>query len=112
MQFEPDLNHRIWQVVATVPAGRVSTYGDIARLAGLPGAARRVGKALRDLPEETRIPWHRIINAQGRISPRGGSDGQYTQRERLEAEGVSFGGNNRVDLARYRWRPEAVENAD
>ena len=106
MSFEPDLNHRIWQVVATIPTGRVSTYGDVARLAGLPGAARRVGKALRDLPPDTRVPWHRVINAQGRISIRSGSAGQYTQRDRLEAEGISFGSHNRVDLKRYRWRPE------
>ena len=105
MQNEPDIDHRIWQVVALIPEGKVATYGDIAQQAGMPGAARRVGLALKRLPKETTIPWHRIINAQGRISLPTGSASQYTQRERLEAEGVVFRGNKSVDLGRYRWRP-------
>ena len=102
MNQEPDINHRIWQVVALIPAGKVATYGDVARMAGLPGAARRVGAALRALPQNTRIPWHRVINAQGRISLPEGSRSQYTQRERLEAEGIVFSRSNRIDLARFR----------
>ena len=102
MKQEPDINHRIWQVVALIPAGKVATYGDVANLAGLPGAARRVGAALRILPPDTKIPWHRVINAQGRMSLPEGSSAQYTQRERLEAEGVVFSAGNRVDLARFR----------
>ena len=104
-QPEPDINHRIWQVVALVPAGRVATYGDVARQAGLPGAARRVGYALRQLPPDSRIPWHRVVNAQGRISLPEGSASRYTQRERLEAEGIAFRGNRSIDLKRFRWRP-------
>ena len=102
MQQEPDINHRIWQVVALIPAGKVATYGDVARLAGLPGAARRVGAALRALPPDTRIPWHRVINAQGRISLPEGSRAQYTQRERLEAEGVVFSRGKQINLNRFR----------
>jgi methylated-DNA-protein-cysteine methyltransferase-like protein len=105
MVEEPDINHRIWQVVALIPPGSVATYGDVARLAGLPGAARRVGRALRDLPTGTRIPWHRVINAQGRISLPPGSDSQYTQRGALEAEGILFKPNNSIDLRRFRWNP-------
>ena len=101
-QPEADINHRIWQVVAFIPAGKVATYGDVARQAGLPGAARRVGAALRNLPADTRIPWHRVINAQGRISLPAGTAGQYTQRERLEAEGVVFRPNKSIDLQQYR----------
>ena len=86
-----------------IPAGKVSTYGDVARSAGLPGAARRVGRALKGLPKDTRIPWHRVVNAQGRISLPDGSAGQYTQRERLESEGVVFRGNRSIDMKRYRW---------
>jgi methylated-DNA-protein-cysteine methyltransferase-like protein len=63
VQNEPDIDHRIWQVVALIPEGKVATYGDIAQQAGMPGAARRVGLALKRLPKETTIPWHRIINA-------------------------------------------------
>ena len=65
----PDIDQRIWQVVALIPPGRVATYGDVARQAGMPGAARRVGRALGALPAGTRLPWHRLINARGRISP-------------------------------------------
>ena len=102
VEKEPDINHRIWQVVALIPAGKVATYGDVAKLAGLPGAARRVGAALRALPSDTKIPWHRVINAQGRLSLPEGSGAQYTQRERLEAEGVVFSKWKRVDLSRFR----------
>ncbi len=92
-------------MVAAIPAGRVSTYGDVARLAGLPGAARRVGRALRVLPADTRIPWHRVINASGRISLPEGSAGEYTQRSRLEAEGIVFSDRKTVCLQRFRWLP-------
>src|SRR3989454_4321660 len=71
---------KIWRVVARVPRGRVATYGQIARMAGLLNGARTVGWAMRALPEDRRIggrrvPWHRVINAQGAISLRGGEDG-------------------------------------
>ena len=102
-QHEPDINHRIWQVVALIPSGKVASYGDVARHAGMPGAARRVGMALRRLPTDTRIPWHRVINAQGRISLPDGSASQLTQRERLEAEGILFRINGSIDLRRFGW---------
>jgi len=101
----PDINQRIWRVVALIPPGRVATYGDVARHAGMPGAARRVGMALRGLPADTRIPWHRVINAQGGISLPAGSASCHTQRERLAQEGIVFRANQRVDLVRCRWRP-------
>ncbi|RLQ23696.1 methylated-DNA--[protein]-cysteine S-methyltransferase [Seongchinamella sediminis] len=100
--MEPDINQRIWQVVALIPAGKVATYGDVAAQAGLARGARRVGRALKMLPGDTRIPWHRVLNAQGRISLPAGSASQYTQRERLEAEGVLFKTNGAVDLRRFR----------
>jgi methylated-DNA-protein-cysteine methyltransferase-like protein len=99
-----DIDQRIWQVVSMIPRGRVATYGDVARQAGLAGAARRVGRALRGLPDDTRIPWHRVVNASGRISLPAGSRGQIIQRQRLEEEGVVFRGN-RLPLADYRWTP-------
>ncbi|WP_116367388.1 MGMT family protein [Parahaliea mediterranea] len=99
-----ELNQRIWQVVTSIPEGKVSTYGDIARFAGLPGAARRVGYALRQLPEGSKVPWHRVINAQGCISLPAGSEGEYTQRERLEAEGVRVCGG-KVALREFGWQP-------
>ncbi len=102
MQHEPDINERIWQVVALIPSGKVATYGDVAAQAGLPGAARRVGRALKILPSGTRIPWHRVVNGQGRLSLPDDSVSKYTQRERLEAEGVVFRKNSSIDLSRYR----------
>lgn len=105
MTHEPDINHRIWQVVALIPKGLVSTYGDVAQLAGLPRGARRVGLALKNTSSDTTIPWHRVINAQGRISLPQYCAGAQTQQERLEKEGVVFGANNSVDLKKYRWHP-------
>jgi methylated-DNA-protein-cysteine methyltransferase-like protein len=105
VQQEPDINQRIWRVVALIPAGRVATYGDIARHAGLPGAARRVGRALRGLPRDTRIPWQRVVNAQGRLALPPGDPSRERQRRRLEREGVRFGEGERIDLSRYRWQP-------
>lgn len=99
---DPDIDRRVWQVVALIPSGQVATYGDVAKQAGMPGAARRVGRALGRLPSDTRIPWHRVVNAQGRISLAEGSAGQYNQRERLEAEGVCFSASGRLDLRRLR----------
>ena len=105
--MEAGINERIWQVVAAIPRGCVSTYGEIAHRAGLPGAARRVGTALRALPPDTRIPWHRVINAGGRISLPRGSDSQRLQRQRLEAEGVEFKLNGSIDLRRFGWQTPA-----
>lgn len=100
-----DINTRIWQVIALIPEGKVTTYGDVARQAGLPGGARRVGSALRNLPKDTKIPWHRVINAQGKISLPPESRSSYVQRERLESEGVFFGSNRAVNMREFRWQP-------
>lgn len=100
---DPGINQRIWQVVAAIPSGRVATYGAIAQKAGLARAARRVGHALRGLPDSTRIPWHRVVNAKGDISFPRGSTPHETQRDRLENEGVEFKANGTIDLRRYGW---------
>lgn len=92
---------RVHALVSLVPPGRVATYGQIAdHIAGC--TPRMVGFALAALPPDSDVPWHRVINAQGGISPRGG-DGSARQRERLEAEGLCFGPDQRIDLGRYRW---------
>ena len=97
------INERIWQIVAMIPPGRVCTYGEVARQAGMPGAARRVGKALRDLPDDTRIPWYRVVNAAGRISLPESSPSRAFQRNQLENEGVVFSTANRLNLKHYGW---------
>jgi methylated-DNA-protein-cysteine methyltransferase-like protein len=102
---------RVYAVVRRIPRGRVATYGQVARLAGLGAQARQAGYALHALPWEGLAPWHRVINARGAISlpPAGGAD--LTQRLRLEREGVRFDARGRVDLARYGWRPGARVSA-
>lgn len=95
---------RIFHVVRSVPAGCVSTYGDVARLAGLPGRARYVGTLLSRLPTGSRLPWFRVINSQGRISFPEQSPLWLEQTSRLQAEGVSVR-EGRVDLRQYRWCP-------
>lgn len=94
---------RIRLVVALIPRGQVTTYGTVARLAGLPNHARLVGRILAGLPDTTRLPWHRVVNAARRLSPRGDPAAVVRQRARLEAEGVRFSGD-RV-LAAYLWQP-------
>ena len=93
---------RIYDVVRRIPRGRVSTYGQVAELAGLEGRARQVGYALHALPDGSGIPWHRVINARGEISARSGSDWGELQRYLLEAEGIEFDREGRVDLNRFR----------
>jgi methylated-DNA-protein-cysteine methyltransferase-like protein len=99
----PSTYDRIYAVVRKIPRGRVSTYGRVAELAGLGRAARQVGYAMAALPDHTTVPWHRVINAQGRISRRRGTGGDMEQRFRLEAEGVVFDSGGRVSLQRFGW---------
>jgi methylated-DNA-protein-cysteine methyltransferase related protein len=97
---------RIYAVVRRIPRGRVATYGQVAMLAGLPRQARLVGYALHALPERSGLPWHRVINAQGRFSlGRGQPGADLSQRFRLEAEGVRLDARGRVPLDRFGWRP-------
>lgn len=92
----------IYQWVRRVPEGKVATYGQIAGLAGN-CTARQVGYAMAGLQDDAGIPWHRIINSQGKISLRTGSEGHLLQRILLEAEGVVFSGDDKVDLTECRW---------
>ena len=84
---------RVWQIVAAIPRGRVATYGQIAALAGMPRHARLVGRTLSQLPAGSRLPWHRVVNAGMRLSPRGDDRAMVEQRRRLEREGVGFVGS-------------------
>ena len=93
---------RIIGAVKKIPRGRVSTYGNIAEVAGLPRRARLVGTVLRQTPASTRLPWFRVINSSGRISFPVDSDAYESQRSKLEAEGIELI-RGRVALKRYAW---------
>ncbi|MGI9302703.1 MAG: MGMT family protein [Gammaproteobacteria bacterium] len=93
---------RIWDTVKEIPCGHVATYGQIARLAGLPRRARMVGYALHQTPDDIELPWHRVINAKGEISFPRGSEPYKRQAELLAIEGVELV-NGRIDLRRYGW---------
>lgn len=95
---------RIEAVVRRIPRGRVATYGQVAALAGLPGRARQVGYALQALPDGTPLPWQRVVNAGGGISPRAHPYAVLQQAALLEREGVVLDARGRVDLRRFRWR--------
>jgi methylated-DNA-protein-cysteine methyltransferase-like protein len=105
MAADPTIDERIWLVVASIPAGQVCSYGDVARLAGLPGAARRVGRALRALPEGSGVPWHRVVGAGGRLSLPADTRAGREQRRRLSAEGVAVSDSGRLPFTACRWQP-------
>lgn len=97
------VHQRIRAVVDSIPRGRVASYGQVADEAGLPRRARLVGKVLSGLPSGSKLAWHRVVNAAGRISTSGASARE--QRRRLRAEGVALDARGRVDLAAHRWNP-------
>ena len=93
----------IWNWVRKIPRGRVATYGQIAELAGLEGHARQVGYALHNLPPRSSVPWHRVVNARGEISPRSAGDSHELQALLLHEEGVPLDARGRIDLKQFRW---------
>lgn len=100
-----DSYSKIYAAVRKIPRGRVTTYGAIARLAGLPRQPRLVGYALHALTSASHLPWHRVINAQGRLSlVRDGKSSGITQRMLLEREGVRVAGGSRVSLKQFGWK--------
>lgn len=98
-----DSYQRIYRTVEQIPPGKVATYGQIAEIAGYPRQARMVGYALHSIPEGINIPWHRVINAQGKISLSESGWGKL-QRKLLEEEGVEFSTSGKISLTRYRWK--------
>ena len=87
---------QIYKAVRRIPKGKVASYGQVAELAGLEGHARQVGYALHALPANSGVPWHRVVNAKGEISPRSGGDSHELQRLLLEEEGVEFDLRGRI----------------
>mgnify|MGYP000001676233 FL=1 len=102
------LRDAVCRLVPLIPAGYVATYGQIAAYADSPKAARQVGMVLAGLPEATLIPWQRVINAQGAISPRSKPGAAEMQRILLEEEGISFRSDGTIDLRKHLWHPESI----
>jgi len=93
---------QIFVVIHQIPSGKVSTYGDIAKMAGYPGYARHVGKALSNLPEGSKLPWFRVINSAGKISLK--DDRFDRQAEHLKKEGIKVSETGKINLKKYRWQ--------
>lgn len=99
---------RVYALVRQIPAGKVATYGQIARL--VPGCtARMVGYAMSSIPEGLDVPWQRVINSQGKISPHHAGFGSAMQRALLEEEGIIFDLENRVDFSVFGWIPSSPD---
>ncbi|TYS14665.1 MGMT family protein [Rossellomorea vietnamensis] len=96
------------KIIRSIPAGKVMTYGQIAGLAGSPRAARQVVRILHSMSRKHKLPWHRVINAQGKIALRD-EESFEEQRLNLEIEGVNVGLQGKIDLERFQWNPEIAE---
>jgi methylated-DNA-protein-cysteine methyltransferase-like protein len=95
---------KIYKIVAKIPFGKIATYGQIARLAGMGKNARIIGYALSALPQQIDIPWHRVINRLGEISySPSRNDHDNLQKQLLLAEGIKFDSVGRIDLKIYLW---------
>ncbi|KKW79971.1 methyltransferase [Acinetobacter sp. AG1] len=105
MQDTNELHRQILEVIALIPYGKVATYGQIAKLAGLPKHARLVGYVLKHLDKSSEIPWYRVINSQGKISvTRINQQGENVQQSLLEQEGIYLL-NGKVSLKEFGWQP-------
>jgi methylated-DNA-protein-cysteine methyltransferase-like protein len=104
----PSFFEQVQQVIHCIPPGKVATYGQIARILGMPHAARTVGWALRAVPEGSDVPWQRVVNARGTLSL--DTYGAAIQRALLEKEGIVFDEQGRIDLKVYGWAgPDLAE---
>ncbi|MFQ6115379.1 MAG: MGMT family protein [bacterium] len=97
-----NLFNKFYEIILKIPKGKVATYGQIALLAGHPYSARIVGWALNSLPHNMHVPWHRVINAQGKSSLPEESQ-RKLQKALLEAESIIFDENGKVDLEKFQW---------
>jgi methylated-DNA-protein-cysteine methyltransferase-like protein len=105
---EQPIYQRIGLMVQQIPPGRVATYGQIAVLVGN-CTARMVGYAMSSLDGTNDVPWQRVVNSQGKVSPRADSHSTEVQRLRLIEEGIVFDAEQRINLRRYRWTGPSLE---
>ncbi|NIG98712.1 MAG: MGMT family protein [Serratia symbiotica] len=102
----PSFSQRVFHVVAAIPYGKITTYGEVARLAESPRAACQVGGVLRRLPEGSTLPWHRVMNRHGQISQQ--CEDCQRQRQALVEEGIIFRTHSTVDFQLYGWYPNKI----
>ena len=100
-----DFREAVLEVVADIPKGRLTTYGQVALLAGFPGLARQVGWVLSGLPSGTKLPWHRVVNAAGYIPSKGREISALEQIRRLRKEKIEVDDRGNLDLRIHLWRP-------
>jgi methylated-DNA-protein-cysteine methyltransferase-like protein len=100
----PDFATAVYRVVRQCPRGRVVSYGGVAAMIGQPRAARAVGRALNALPDDTKVPWWRVVNSRGEVSIRGAEQGEVLQRVLLEREGIKFEPSGRISWKRFGWQ--------
>lgn len=103
-----DHYQKIWRTVQMIPAGKVSSYGQIADLAGLPGRARLVGKSLGFIPKDMQVPWYRVLRSSGQIAFPKGTEQAEKQKGLLQQENVVVL-NNRVKFKEFQWQPDLAE---
>ncbi len=104
MTASPSFNDLVYALVRVIPYGKVLSYGRVSDLLGVPQGARAVGWALHNLgSREPTVPWHRVVNARGRVSIKGSPEAAIEQRVRLESEGVVFDEHDTIDMRRYLW---------
>ena len=102
--MEETFHQRAVRVIKKIPKGRVATYGQVAALAGNPRAARMIARVLNSAWKKEKLPWHRLINREGKISLREG-EGFEVQKGLLIGEGIKFDTNDNIDLEKYQWQP-------
>jgi methylated-DNA-protein-cysteine methyltransferase-like protein len=103
--YEESFSNRVKDVIKRIPVGKVATYGQVASIAGNYRAARQSAWVLHTSSEKDKLPWHRVINRQGKISLKPG-EGYEKQKQLLTAEGIIFDEKDRIDLERFLWNPE------
>lgn len=104
-----DFTQEVIKTIKNIPSGKVLTYGRIAKLAGNPQAARQVSWLLHSSTKKYNLPWHRVINSQGKISMKSFDDREY-QKHLLEKEGVVFRDDYKIDLKAYLWVIDSIEH--
>lgn len=105
-----DFREKVWAFVRSVPEGRVVTYGQVAAYLGYPFAARAVGSVLHHTPSSAEVPCQRVVNRWGRLAPVYGWGGAEQHKRELEDEGVEIRPDLTVDLQKYQWWPDPLED--